>query len=276
LQKQNGSALVVEIMVLKVIRTSTAISAERRDLYLKSLAYSQELYIENLVPDSASFEIYDDTKLLGYALIHAEKTIIEFHINPDANGFADEAFSQLVSVSKATNALCKSFDDLFVTACSNLNWRFEPGGFMYRRFEKSSKTLSTIPNEPATTEDINTILEMHDGFFDGVSEILSYLEPNARLFKYHLQNELIGCGIIKQINAGFDFYDIGYVVKKSNRQKGIATHIAVHLKEYCLAQGWKPVAGCNISNIASQKTLQNAGFISEHTILNFSKSDALG
>ncbi len=228
------------------------------------------------MPDAASYEIYDDSKLVGYALVSSEKTIIEFHIDPAAKALADEALSQLVSVSKATNALCKSFDDLFFASCSNLNWRFEPGGLLYRRFEKSSKTLSTIPNEPATTEDINTILEMHDRFFDDVSEILSYLEPNARLFKYHLQNELIGCGIIKQINAGLDFYDIGYVVKKSHRQKGIATHIAVHLKEYCLAKGWKPVAGCNINNIASQKTLQNAGFISEHTILNFSKSDALG
>lgn len=261
-------------MKLKVIRTSTPISAERRELHLKSLAYSQELYIENLVPDAASYEIYDDTKLVGYALVSSEKTIIEFHIDPDANGSANEALSQLVSVSKATNALCKSFDDLFVTACSNLNWRFEPGGLLFRRFEKSSNTLSNIQHEPATTEDINAILEMHDGFFEGTSEILTYLEPNARLFKYHIQNEFVGCGITKQINASFDFYDIGYVVKKSHRRKGIATHIAVHLKEYCLAQGWNPVAGCNISNIASQKTLQNAGFISEHTILRFSKPDA--
>lgn len=263
-------------MGLKVARTSTPISAERRILHLKSLPYSQELYLENLVPDAASYEIFDDTKLIGYALVSSEKTIIEFHIDSDANGLADEAMNQLVSVSKSTKALCKSFDDLFVTACSNLNWRSEPGGCLYRRFEKASNTLSNIQHETATTEDINTILEMHDGFFDGTSEILTYFEPNALLFKYHLQNELVGCGIIKQINAGFDFYDIGYVVKKSHRQKGIATHIAVHLKEYCLAKKWTPVAGCNISNIASQRTLKNAGFISEHTILNFSKSDALG
>jgi len=58
------------------------------------------------------------------------------------------------------------------------------------------------------------------------------------------------------------------VVAKEYRRKGIATYIINKLKEHCYNKNVIPIASCDCKNIASKKTLEKSGMISNHRIIN--------
>ena len=51
------------------------------------------------------------------------------------------------------------------------------------------------------------------------------------------------------------------------RRKGIGAYIITQLKERCYGKNLIPMACCDVENIASKKTLEKSGFITNHRIL---------
>lgn len=242
-----------------------------RTRYLRELKHAQEFYVENLMRKAETFEIIVDKKLSGYASVH-DATILEFYLDKKYVQHANQALKLIVEKSQANTALCKSFDTCFSAACASLNWQVEPVAFLFRKIvDNSLKLPFTIVPVLAKESDIEEVLSCHDGFFQDVEEIKTYLEKDSRLFIYRINDSAIGCGIIKKIVACRDDYDIGMVVAPAHRQKGYATEIVNHLKHSCLRVGWNPVAGCSIDNLASKRTLERAGFATEHKLLKFTR-----
>jgi len=246
--------------------------AEYRNQYLRKLPFAQEFFVEGLAQNAACYEIYADKQFAGYALIH-DQVIVEFYLIPSMAGTANNAMTNLITETLATSSLCKSFDKLFLEACLQIFDQKKVVGYLYRKFEISQTPELVDFNlvvEPVTTSDLQSILSIDGQFFADEAEIKTYFEADSRIFKFAARNEIMGCGIIKQVIPGMNDYDIGYVVSPEHRRKGIATCIATHLKNYCIEQGWNPIAGCSSDNIASQKTLERAGFNAPHTLLKLS------
>ncbi|MCI0353180.1 MAG: GNAT family N-acetyltransferase [Acidobacteriales bacterium] len=55
--------------------------------------------------------------------------------------------------------------------------------------------------------------------------------------------------------------DIYMAVAKPFRQRGLGSYFVQELKRVCYEGGSVPAARCNPKNIASRKTLQQAGFV---------------
>jgi GNAT superfamily N-acetyltransferase len=115
-------------------------------------------------------------------------------------------------------------------------------------------------------------LSIHDGFFDDEDEIRSYLQKNARLFIYRHGATPVACGIVKQVVECRNDYDVGMVVAPSERGKGYGAQVVNHLKHFCIAQGWNPIAGCSVDNPASKRSLEHAGFVSKHQLIKFTRN----
>lgn len=264
----NQASPIEAISILKVDILSIA---KYRYQYLNELPFSQEFFVEGFAKKAFCYAIYADNEFAGYALIH-DHVIVEFYLIPSMIGIAKNAMTNLMSETASTSSLCKSFDHLFLEACIQIFNRKEIVGYLYRNFEISQTpelvNLDLLV-EPVTESDLQSILSIDGQFFADVAEIKTYFEPDSRIFKFTAQDELVGCGIVKQVIPGMNYYDIGYVVSPEHRQKGVATYIATQLKNYCIEQGWNPIAGCSSENIASQKALERAGFCSEHNLLKF-------
>lgn len=80
---------------------------------------------------------------------------------------------------------------------------------------------------------------------------------------------LLGVGVAQKVFASMNYYDIGMIVKKDYRNKGIGTYIITKLREVCCQENLIPVCGCWYYNHASKRTLEKAGFISNHRIITF-------
>lgn len=257
---------------ISIVKVDISSISKYRYQYLNELPLAQEFYVEGLVKSSVCYEIYAEKQFAGYALIH-DKVIVEFYLTKSMTGIARNAMTSLISETASTSSLCKSFDDLFLDTCNQIFNRKEIVGYLYRNFETSQTPELVNLNlvvEPVTTSDLQSILSIDGQFFADEDEVKTYFEPDSRIFKFTARDELVGCGIIKQVIPGMNDYDIGYVVSPEHRQKGVATYIATQLRNYCIEQGWNPIAGCSSENIASRKTLERAGFSAAYTLLKWS------
>jgi GNAT superfamily N-acetyltransferase len=66
-------------------------------------------------------------------------------------------------------------------------------------------------------------------------------------------------GILFHYNRPYG--DIYMDVREEFRRRGLGTFIVQELKRVCYEGGFKPGARCNPKNVASQRTLQRAGFV---------------
>lgn len=238
---------------------------------LRELPQAQELFVENLLQNAQTFEIFIDKKFCGYASV-ADATMLEFYLEKKHLAQAGAALSLIAQASAAQAVLCKSFDTNFLDACRRLNWSVEPVALLFRKIVDNSLPVPfPFTVQMASEGDIPEILQCHDGFFHSLSEIHSYLAKDAQLFLYRVEGSAIGCGIVKKIVECRADYDIGMVVAPAHRGKGFGTQILHHLKHSVLRAGCNPVAGCSADNAASKRTLEKSGFISEHELLKFSR-----
>ena len=81
-------------------------------------------------------------------------------------------------------------------------------------------------------------------------------------------NEILGTGECRISETQKPFADIGMITNNRHRRLGIGAFLLAQLKEYCYSQQVKPICSCAFDNIASRKTIEKAGFVTQHRILN--------
>jgi RimJ/RimL family protein N-acetyltransferase len=247
-----------------------AIPQSLRDQHLSALGEGQELFLEQLVRRGRRFLLTNADRLSGYAVIH-DRTVVEYHINAVAPAVIQSGFDAVLERSQVQIVLCQTFDPLLLSALSGRRTRSRIVGRLFRRFREPDLTPTLEINaRRGSAKDIPRILAMHDGFFDGIDEIREYLREDG-LWVYRTGTaELAGCGAIRRVVPGGIHADIGMIVSETQRRRGLGTRIVSHLRRQCLARGWQPVCGCSVDNHASCRTLEKAGFVTDHALVEHS------
>lgn len=254
-------------------KISTAELSSRESLRRECLInrpFGQESYLESIAKTAALKEIDLGGTKCGYVLVKDE-CIVEFFLFPSCEAKVREVMVAVVETTGAKTALCQSFDVPLRAACEGFSWDSKPVGFLFREFDKSllgSNLIAKLANQSQIPE----VLSIHDGFFDDEDEICFYLQQNARLFIYRHGETPVACGIVKQVVECRNDYDVGMVVAPNERGKGYGAQVVNHLKHFCIAQGWNPIAGCSVDNPASKRSLERAGFVSKHQLIKFTRS----
>ena len=252
-----------------------------RQAYLASLCHPQELYLENLVRAGRTLVLHDDRdggegggakagdRIMGYAVISGD-AVVEFFLAPDVLAALQVAFAAVLDHAQAARALCKTFDTLLLTAAASRPARTSTTGYLFREVRDPSFTPDPdIVTRLASPTDVDAVWSIHDGFFDDVDEVRQYLDTQS-LFLYHAAGEeLLGCGILTRVVPGETAVDVGMVVAPARRRRGLGSYIVADLKDRCLRAGDRPIAGCDAANLASRRALENAGFTTSHSLLDF-------
>jgi GNAT superfamily N-acetyltransferase len=255
---------------IKVRRTNTTPDEKFRHECLLRRPYAQESYLESLAREAELIELECDGAKCGYALVR-DSCIVEFFVYPTSPVDETAVLESVVSLTGAEAALCQSFDSVMTDACSSLGWESKTVAHLFRSFNNSVIDVG-LEAQLATIDCLSVVKAVHDGFFDSEDEIRSYLdEEHARLFLYYRDSQAVSCGIIKRVVACRNSYDIGMVVAPAYRGTGYGAAVVSHLKHFCLAQGWQPVAGCSVDNVASKRSLERAGFTSEHQLIRYAQ-----
>ena len=236
--------------------------ADMRNAYLDSLLEPQELYLEMHVEAGRTWCIPE----IAYA-VQCGKKLVELYVVPDQANRVIEIFDSAMITSGASGVLCKSYDTQLLYGALSKPSSVHPGGLLFRRISDRTYT----PREDATfrqgnIDDAELIFTFNDEFFQSLDEIRQYAVSDG-LFVLEKDGGAIGCGIGKRVVENRSDIDIGMLVANEHRRNGYGAHIISFLKNHYLEQALRPICGCSIENTGSQRALMNAGFISEHSLV---------
>jgi GNAT superfamily N-acetyltransferase len=240
----------------------------QREYYINELPYSQELHVEENVWASQYYKIKMNAAWVGYICVDLEKTLWEFYLEKSALIYAQEIFKYLIDMNYLVAAECKSYDHLLMSLCFDFHKKAACSAYMFRDDTDVKYSLSGFENiriKLATKEDFNNLGEIGDDFFYNLEDHITKEE----IFIFYSNNELLGAGTCKKIWDSLNYYDIGMVVAKAHRNKGIGTFIITKLKEHCYNNNQIPICACWYFNHASKKALEKAGFIAKHRLIRF-------
>ncbi len=238
-----------------------------RTAYLDSLTEPQEFFVEILVASGRTWVFGN----IAYAVTNGQR-MVEFYVASDAAKRAVELFDAVMLASGASSVLCKSFDSMLLNVALSRRADVTSGGLLFRKIIDSDfVTREELSFRAGSSSDVDLIWGFHDGFFEDRAEIMMYADSQG-LFLLEKEGEVVGCGTGKQVFTSRIDVDIGMLVASKHRKKGYGSYIAAFLKNHYLLKNLRPICGCSIDNVGSWLALNNAGFVSEHRLLNISYS----
>jgi RimJ/RimL family protein N-acetyltransferase len=241
-----------------------------RGMYLDSLDFAQEYYLEIQIKTGTFYLITDGDLNAGYFILSTDKVLLEYFVFPEWITRMDSILGLILREFKVNKALCKSFDHALLSCCYEYQKSAEAIGILFRDYSVPSALVPApeISIRRAEMTDEARIIAVNEEVFDHPEEVKEYIQAK-QIFLYEINNNLAGFGIYSQVFSGRRDYDIGMLIVPEYRHKGYGTFIINHLVKFCLQNGWNFSAGCAKENVASRKCLEKAGFISRHRLLEF-------
>jgi GNAT superfamily N-acetyltransferase len=174
----------------------------------------------------------------------ASPALYEFYILPDYRLHVFEAFRALVAVARSPRMEVQSNDRLSTVMLHAFASEVASESIL---FEDGQKTALLVPaavfRHPSADEAPD--LPVPDRAWRGVVEVDGTVAATG--------------GVLFHYNPPYG--DIYMEVVEPFRRRGVGAFLVQELKRLCYARGFVPGARCNPSNVASQRTLQKAGFV---------------
>ena len=237
-----------------------------RDLYLASLPEPQEWFLEELVK---SGEVWASSSG-AYAIIHKDR-LVEFYAENTAD--APLYLSKLIKQRPFKSGLCKSFDHVIMNAAKTLCWAMVETGFLFRkRVPVTLYKPDTFRLQLAQSADLAEAWATGRDFYDGKDEV-AQLHDAGSLWIASNDGKTVGSGVAIPLDRSGDVVDIGMVTRPDQRNKGFASLVIDELANQLEREGKRPICGCAETNLASKAALENAGFVSEHRLVQLTVPD---
>ena len=235
--------------------------ADLRRAYLASLPEPQEWFLEELVRDGEAWQLGK----AGYAVFHGDR-LVEFYACD--RGEAPALLRALMRQRPFGAGLCKSFDTGLMEPAEALGWQRVTTGYLFRkRLPVVVPWPAGFQLAPARQQDLAEVWETGRDFYDSVAEV-EQLFHDGWLWVAFAARQIAGSGVTLPIDGPGAVVDIGMVVRPERRGTGFGSAIAGALADILKRDGKRPICGCGQSNHASKRALENAGFVSEHRLVN--------
>ncbi|HEY5562295.1 MAG TPA: GNAT family N-acetyltransferase [Clostridiaceae bacterium] len=242
-----------------------------RGKYLASLPYAQEHFIEDKIKKCLYYLILNDSNIIGYCCVNSEKVLFEFYLDKTALVCAQEVFKLFIDNKYFLAAECKTFDHLLMSLCLDFHKKSSCTAYLFRDYIRADYSLIGYDNlsfEVLKHEDINSVLEISGNFFKDPDELEKYI-AEKEVHVLYSNNIILGVGLCTRIISHQVYHDVGMVVSKEHRNKGIGTYIIGNLIEFCCNLNLIPVCGCWYYNYASKRVLEKSGFTALHRMVRF-------
>ncbi len=240
--------------------------------YLKALPKFQDLFLEFIILESACYQLQLNGIAVGYVIISPENVLVELYLRKEYCNRMPDIFSTIIGNFKIKAVYCKSFDLELLNCCIIKAFPSKIIGYLYRDFvDQGECTVPDTMFRYADDRDYAFLFQQKDEVFEPKSLLPVFIKSKS-IVMLQMGTTILGCGFLTRVIPDFNYYDIGVWVEPGHRRKGYATQIMLYLKGICLKNGWIPICACAVSNIESQKILEQFGFASRHNLIEFSIS----
>lgn len=253
----------------KFIKTSLDDNKDFFRRYVDSLTGIYDYFLESHILDSDMYSIYIDNDKIGYFAVYEKNLITQFYIDKSAMKYAQSVFKQILEQCHIERAFVPTCDELFLSTALDFHRKLNMQAYFC---EENKNPIYEIKHpkygrnllRQATENDITTIDELSEGFFDNLKESVLL----NKLYILEENYEILGFGIIEHSDIFIGYKTTGMYTVEKYRKKGVGTSIILHLKGICYEKGIKPLSGCWYYNYNSKRTLERCGYISKTRLLD--------
>lgn len=273
----------VNLFMLTSIQIEQASTIQQiSDAYLHTLTAPMDgMWASAIIPDAHFWEIQDNGERAGYFCLDADQYLLRFHVWENYLHRAREIFHWLLSTHHIQHALASTIEPLYFSLCLDVQKQMTPHTYL---FQDTTATVSTPELNSSRTfrkaaqSDLDEIVRFYqantEGPGDWIQGFLSERLNRDELFVLYDQHTLVATGECIPSQKQTPYADLGMVVAQAYRSKGLGSFMLTQLKQYCYQTGLKPICSCEVTNLASQKAIEKAGFISVQRIMKIAFSVA--
>ena len=233
--------------------------------HLAALGSPIDSFLEEHILESKHLRIMMGGEAAGFASIHKDSLITQFHLKGEYQRRGQSAFRELRKREQVQAAFAPTCDEFFLSHALDDYRQLAKQAYFFRvgRPAAEGEAPEAFSLRMGEAADVAFIRERTGDFFEPVEKYSA-----ARQLRLALSGgECVGIGI----RADSALYDhtasIGMFVLEKFRQKGFGTAIIQSLIQECERDGVRVVAGCWYYNHRSKKTLEKAGMVTQTRLL---------
>jgi RimJ/RimL family protein N-acetyltransferase len=263
------------ITSLRYVRISDPNEIQRvRSEYTRSLRAPLDGMWERSVIDGAQYwGMRDQDRCIGYYCQDSDGNMVRFHVATAYQPQAQELFLRAISHCGAANAIVSTFESLYCSLCLDAQKTVTVHTYLFRdgMVGMPSAERSEIHFRPIRQIELKSVVGFYQVNTEGPREwiegFLCERIDRDELFGFYSGDRLIATGECIPSETQRPYADLGMVVARSYRGKGLGSAMLMRLKQHCYEEAWVPICSCAVDNVASQRAIEKAGFVSEHRML---------
>ncbi len=262
-----------------------AVSRMQQD-YLSTLTGPQDAYWqEGLIPPSDHLIIEVEGRQAGYVVLDSNRQMLQFHVEEAFLRDAPDLFKQVLESHGVKTAMAATIEPFYFSLCLDVQKKAEVHTYLFSDIRKQEPVLATITGHvfrKANNDDLFKVVPLFSGgdefvdtetieaHFGGELGYARMVIEGGILHVLEKDGEIVGTGELRERKAWVPFADVGMIVNKKYRRKGVGTYILSMLKQQANLQGLEPICSCEAGNLGSRKAVENAGFITRNRVVQFS------
>ncbi len=260
--------------------------ADLQTEYLQTLTGPQDAYWqEGLIPAAEHLKIRLDDVVAGYLVQNSENELMQFFLKPNYQRDAVDIFRQMQESRSINTALASTIEPFYFSLCLDIQQRARVHTCLFSDHSKVEPVLTSLTGHQfrlATEDDLSQVLALFtggdefvdldtiDAHFEGPLGYAKMVIEAGILHVLERNGEILGTGEFRVRNTWPPYVDVGMIINQKYRRQGIGTYVLGLLKQKAYEQGLKPICSCEAGNIGSRKAVENAGFITQHRVVEFS------
>ncbi|PHR91642.1 MAG: GNAT family N-acetyltransferase [Robiginitomaculum sp.] len=245
--------------------------AELKHQYLNSLDAPLDGMWESFVGGGKHWMIVETagrSEPIGYCVLNDEQKVLQFFTQDLRDG--PPAFEQMCAQLAPSGAFVATQQAAYLSYCLDHKRSLTVNTLLYRE-DVHPVGLSGLELRVVTEGEFEAAVEF------GIAVLgcdLGWLQgyykdhiAKQQLFGVWKDGSLIATGECRISETQKPYADVGMMVTEKHRGQGLATDILRSLRHMCKARGLQAICSTEVENVAAQKAITNAGFVSEHRIL---------
>lgn len=241
----------------------------------KTLLAPQDGMWETFLDMASYVEVRANNQTIGYACYNDENQLLQCYIEPYWLPSGADFFKQLISQFEITSAMVGTNNPIFRSLAMPFQKSTIVDTFLFHDAIDTENNHEETPKiKLAWNDNLSTLVDFYHDSIGASQEWLNFYLNNlisrGELFFLAEGDEILGACEVRNSDTDASISDIGMVVSKHHRQKGLGTFLLGKAKELAYDSNRKPICSCEANNIASLKAIHKNGFRSIHQMLKLS------